>query len=246
MSDKKDKNKVFNTYEKIPKQLLKDVKNPNYEDHLIKVNKHCLVIGSTGAGKSNLVLDYIRRCSKGKGTHAHITICTKMEEAIYDYLLSKIPKESIDIFYGLEKMPLIDSDYWENKKTGLNLLIFDDMMAESVKAHEKFILPYFIRGRKKGDGIQCFYLSQSYHAVPKKIRLQCGYIFLKKIGSNKDINMIMRDQSLGLTKDELQNIYRDALENDITNFLTIDLVEDDDKRFRKNWLEIINIDDYKK
>lgn len=238
-------NRVLNTYEKIPKQLTREAKNPNYEDHLIKANKHGAIIGSTGSGKSNLILDYIRRCAKGQGTHAHITIVTKMEEPIYEYLKTRIPSENLDIFYGIENCPLIDSDYWENKKTGLNLLVFDDMMAESTKAHEKYILPYFMRGRKKGDGIQCFYLSQSYHAIPKKIRLQCSYVFLKKIGSNKDINMIMRDQSLGLSKEALMNIYRDAIGNDITNFLTIDLVEDDDKRFRKNWLEILDANDYK-
>jgi hypothetical protein len=151
----------------------------------------------------------------------------------------------MDIFYGLEKLPDIDSEYWNKKSTGVNLLVFDDMMGESLKAHEVKILPYFIRGRKKGDGITCWYLSQSYHAVPKKLRLQCAYIFLKKVGSNKDISMILKDQSLGLSKDELINIYKYALGDSFTNFLLIDLIEDDEKRFRKNFLEIIDVDDFK-
>lgn len=237
-------NRVLNVYSKIPRSMVREPKNPNYDRHKIKLNKHCLVIGGTGSGKTNLLMDYINRCCKGEGTFSHITIITKMQEPLYDYLLTKIPSENINIFYGLENAPSLDSDYWNEKRNGCQLLIFDDMMAESAKAHEKFILPFFIRGRKHGDGISCWYLSQSYHAVPKKIRLQCGYIFLKKISSNKDISLILRDQSLGLTKDQLLEIYRDSIKDDFTNFLTIDLVEGDDKRFRKNWLEIIDVNDY--
>lgn len=238
-------NIVENIYKKMGKGFTKKTENPNYEEHLLELNKHSLVIGSTGSGKTNLLIDFLRRASKGKGTFGHITICTKMEEPIYTYLESKIDKENIDIFYGLDKLPDIDNEYWKNKSIGVNLLIFDDMMAESLKAHDTKILPFFIRGRKKGDGITCWYLSQSYHAVPKKLRLQCSYIFLKKIGSNKDISMILKDQSLGLTKDELISIYKYALGDDFVNFLTIDLINDDENRFRKNWLEIIDIDDFK-
>jgi hypothetical protein len=236
-----DKNKVINAYTKLPKEMTKEPKNPNFEDHMIKINKHCLVIGSTGSGKTNLLFDFLRRACKGQGTFGHITIITKAPEPLYDALLQKIPSDSIDIFYDLKTAPSIDSEYWDSKKTGVNLLVFDDQMAESKKAHETFILPYFLRGRKKGDGIQCWYLTQSYYQVPKSIRLQCAYIFLKKIGSNKDISMILRDQSLGLSKDEMLDIYKYALDGDTTNFLTIDLNEDDKKRFRRNWLEIIEI-----
>lgn len=238
-------NHVPNIYERLPKELLVEPKNPNEMDHGMKMNKHACVIGSTGSGKTNLLLDFIRRCCKGQGTFSHITIVTKMEEPLYTYLQSRIPAESLDIIYGLENCPTMDSEYWESKKTGLNLLVFDDMLSESVKSQEKYILPYFIRGRKKGDGISCWYLSQSYYGIPKKIRLQCSYIFLKKVGSNKDINMILRDQSLGLTRDELQAVYRYALDGDFTNFLLVDLNASDEKRFRKNWLEVIDIDRFK-
>jgi hypothetical protein len=245
MPSKKETNQVQNAYLKIPKKLLEEVRNPNYDDHLLKLNKHSLVIGSTGSGKTNLLIDFLRRSCKGEGTFGHITICTKMQEPIYNYLESKMPKESCNIFYGIENMPSLDDSYWNNKSTGVNLLIFDDMMAESTKSHDMKILPYFIRGRKKGQGITCWYLSQSYHAVPKKLRLQCSYIFLKKIGSNKDISLILRDQSLGLTRDELLKIYKYALGDEFTNFLTIDLIEDDSKRFRKNWLELLDTDDFR-
>lgn len=240
----KASNEVTNIYSKIPKGFTKEAKNPTYDSHLIKLNKHALVIGGTGSGKTNLVMDFIKRTSQGEGTFGHITIITKAEEPIYSWLLSKIPKENINIFYGLEQAPTIESDYWNDKASGVNLLIFDDMMAESNKAHETRILPYFIRGRKKGDGIMTFYLSQSYHAVPKKIRLQCSYIFLKKISSNKDISLILRDQSLGLTRDELLDIYKYCITGDFVNFLTIDLISDDSGRFRKNWLEIIDVDQF--
>jgi hypothetical protein len=240
-----DPNKVQNFYEKIPKKLMEEPKNPNYDDHGIKINKHIACIGSTGSGKTNLLMDFLKKALKGEGTYTHITIVTKMEEPLYNYIQSKIPKENFDIFYGLEHCPALESDYWDDKKSGCCLLVFDYMMAESPKMQEKIILPYFIRGRKKGMGISCWYLSQSYYAIPKKIRLQCSYIFLKKIGSNKDINMILRDQSLGLTKDELQSVYKYALGDDFTNFLTVDLVANDENRFRKNWKEIIHIEDFR-
>ena len=121
---------------------------------------------------------------------------------------------------------------------GQNLIIFDDMVLEKDQ-HQ--IEQLFIRGRKLGDGVSLAYLSQSYFGIPRKIRLQLNYLVLRKVPSSRDIVAILKECSLSVTKDELMKLYNYAVTKSITSFLLIDFNVDPEMQFRRNFDEILNI-----
>ena len=85
------------------------------------------------------------------------------------------------------------------------------------------------------------YLSQSFFRIPKIIRLQCNYLILLKLGSKRDLNLILSDYGLGVEKDELMAIYKDATQIPF-DFLKISTTErQDSKRFCHNWTDYYDI-----
>ena len=71
-------------------------------------------------------------------------------------------------------------EYSPNKKRKM-LIVFDDMIADmfSNKKLNPVETELFIRGRKLS--ISLVFITQSYFAVPKDIRLNCKHYFIIKI-----------------------------------------------------------------
>ena len=71
--------------------------------------------------------------------------------------------------------------------------------------------------------------------IPKIIRLQTNYLILLQLGSKRGSNLILGEYGLGIEKDELMAIYKDATEVPF-DFLKIATDErPDNRRFSKNW-----------
>ena len=121
-----------------------------------------------------------------------------------------------------------------------SLVIFDDLCLE--KSQER-IEQMFIRGRKIAGGISIMYLTQSYFKVPKTIRINCTYIILKKLASTRDLNLILSDYNLGVSKDTLLELYKYCT-REPTNFMLLDLDAVPEKRFRHNLLSILDIETF--
>ena len=108
----------------------------------------------------------------------------------------------------------------------------DDLVNEPLK-EQKIISDYYIRCRKRNCSI--VYISQSFYDIPKMIRNNINYLIIKQVSSMKNLTMITRECSLGISKQALTNMYRDATK-DKKNFLLIDLEQGDPlKRFRFNF-----------
>ena len=75
-------------------------------------------------------------------------------------------------------------DEYNVNKNQKVLIIFDDMIADmfSNKKHNLIVTELFIRGRKQNISLD--FITQSYFAVPKNIRLNSTLYFIIKI-SNK-------------------------------------------------------------
>ena len=214
----------------------KESHNPNYDSHKITVPMRMLCIGASGSGKSNTVLNIISQFSD---TFNHIKLFLKnKEEPLYQYLEQKIPeRDQLEIFEGLDELNKLDL----NKAfKGQTLIIFDDIVLEKDQ-HQ--IEQLYIRGRKLG--VSCIYLSQSFYNIPRKIRLQCNYIILRKIPSTRDVNGILKEFSLGISKEELIKIYQYCVGKTITSFLMIDLNVDPELAFRKNFDLILDLNQFK-
>ena len=189
-----------------------------------------LVCGNSGSGKSTLVLEVISRM---KDTFGKITIvCMNKTEPLYLFLASKLkPDEELTIVEGYDNVPPLESLDPDVQ----HLVIFDDLVL--ARKQDK-IEDYFIRGRKIAKGVSMLYLTQSYYATPKTIRLQCNYIFLKKLTSTRDLTFVLKDFSLGLSKEELLEIYK-ICTADHHSFLMVDIHTSEDQRFRKNFHDIL-------
>jgi hypothetical protein len=110
------------------------------------------------------------------------------------------------------------------------LIVFDDLVAER---HQQKIEELFLRGRKISNGISLVYITQSYYRVPRLIRLNLSYLILRKVSSSRDVNMILRECSLGISNEELVALYKRTVGTSIVNFLFVDLTNAQ-RPFRKN------------
>ena len=218
--------------------------NPNYNSKTMPF-KHPMrgvIVGASGSGKSNVLLDLI---NKMIGTFNSIKIFTQdKDEPLYQYLASMIEPPQLEIFEGIDAFNKYDIK--EDLKHGQHLLIFDDMCIESEKKQQK-IGELFIRGRKMSDnGLSLLYLTQAYYQTPIIIRKQCTHLILKKVNGKRDVGAILKDSSLDADGQQLQNMYNHCVKSadDITNFMLIDKSAPESQRFRKNYRTILSPNDF--
>ena len=79
---------LFKFYSVIPKS--KNTNFKGFKQHYIEPNSRLLMIGGSGTGKSNAILNFVERSS---GSFSKIIICSfsTTDEPLYNYLQSKIP-----------------------------------------------------------------------------------------------------------------------------------------------------------
>ena len=215
------------------KKYCSKTENPNYDLHHFDTPFRSLVVAPSGSGKSNFITNLISLFCKGRGTYDNIYIfCKCKDEPLYRYLADK-SKGLIEVFENLEKLPALN-DLNACKQT---LIIFDDMVTD-IKKHP-IISEYFIRGRKKGASIM--FLSQSFYNTPKIIRQNVNYVVILKLGGTRDINSLLREVSIGLTKEQLLDMYKEATKIKF-DVMMINLEKSGNERYRKNFLQYFEIE----
>ena len=189
--------------------------NPNYGiSHPFCLNMRLGIVGSSGSGKTNILLDILHRFSTPKGTFKGLLIYLRSRhEPLYDYVAEKIPEtQFVEVTSESDIIPVDDVE----EQT---LVVFDDLILADKKV-QNAIGEYFIRGRKKG--LSVVYISQNYFGIPKIIRQQFSYLILKKINSGKDLNLILNEFPLAIDIKDLKNIYA-TCNKGIESSLMIDL-----------------------
>jgi len=231
MPPKKDKKaELVDWYKKIPERFLLKSHNPYYEVHHIKLPFRMIICGSSGSGKTQTLMSLIYNMPD---TFENIFICTKnKDEPLYNYIDEKLGKKGLKIT-EIDKDGLPDLD--KLNKEQQTLIVMDDLVGEK---NQKPMEQYFLRARKKNASL--VYITQSYYAVPKMIRNNMTYLIIKQISSMKNLTMIAREFDLGLSKETLTNMYKDATKEK-QNFLLMDLESSPDERFRKGFNEIYDI-----
>ena len=222
----------FYNKKEVKKYVVK-TENPNYDLHHFETPFRSLVVAPSGSGKSNFITNLISLFCKGKGTFENIYIfCKSRDEALYQFLEDK-SKGLIEVHEDFEKLPALN-DLKPNEQT---LIIFDDMVND-LKKHP-IISEYFIRGRKRGCSLM--FLSQSYFNTPKVIRQNINYCVILKLGGTRDVNSILRECSIGLTKDELLYMYQQATKQKF-DVLIINLDKSANERYRHNFLNYYTLE----
>jgi len=85
------------------------------------------------------------------------------------------------------------------------------------------------------------YLSQSYFAVPKMIRMNLNYLIIKRLNTLQHLFRMMREYSLGVSKDVLVDLYQHSIQDNKQDFLLVDLDSEPSERFRFNFLDVYDL-----
>lgn len=226
--------KIINLYERIPKEFLDNADNPNIHLHKLKLPFRMCIVAPSGSGKTNFLINLLKLfCAGDKGTFITIHIITRnKDEPLYRWISSVC--DQIIITEGLSTTPALDK--FDKEKN--HLVVFDDLvLSKTLDVVEN----YYIRARKLNCSV--IFISQSYFRIPKIIRNNCSYMVLLKLSGNREVNLILSEFGLGVSKEELTEIYKYATAEKFSPLL-IDLEAEPDSRFRKGLLEIININQY--
>lgn len=226
---------LVNFYNQLPNELkVSKMENVGFKNHGIKLPCRLLISGPSGRGKTLSILNFLKLCQdKKKGTFDHITIFTKKNEQLYEYMKYKNPKNvSIHEINDGDTIPGVDTF-----DTGLrHFIIFDDLI------NDRHLFPiikdFFIRCRKtKPYPISICFLTQDFRATDATIRKNCTNTFIFKPSTNRELKVLFQDLPLLNNKYILDKL--DSKTNDMFNFANID---NDENTIRINFGKIVNSD----
>jgi len=229
------KSKIINFYETMDSKFLdKPLLNPNINLHNFTIPFRLCCVAPSGSGKSNWITNLISLFSQGKGTFAYIfIICKDTTEPLYKFLASK--STQISVREGLTTLP----DLTKMDKEISTLVIVDDCQLD--KNQDK-VCEYYIRCRKLNVSI-C-YLAQNYFIIPKVIRNNCNYLVLLKLSGDRELNIILKENGLGLSKNQLLNMYEYATDTKFSP-LIIDIESTNkNRKFRKGFIDYLQPSDF--
>ena len=196
--------------------------------YMPKPNSRIIMNGASGSGKTNVLVNLIM---KGEIKFDKLWlfakdftcdnkwryVCKHMLKLTDDYFAEN--DVDPDMFFASTKandIPFVND--LDPDRT--HLIIFDDFVID--KEANKKIEDLFIRGRKRLNGGYIWYLTQSWYAVPKVIRLQANYAFLHKERNERDKLAIAYDLSGQMPLKEFIALY-DEIMSEPYAYMVVDL-----------------------
>jgi hypothetical protein len=228
----KNKDKVRNYYELLPSNLKKETKlDKNFKKHYIRPCSMIACIGSTGAGKSNALIDFLTR--KNEAFYDIIVFSgSTTQEPLLEMLKEKIPE--VRMFNNIDEVPELSE--FEDDKDHEKLIVWDDFI--NLKAKEmKKINEYLTSSRKYG--FTNFIMCQNYTSCPKLILRNLQYIIMFRLNDNVSINNIIRNHNIhNIDKEKFKGHYLKAT-SEPRQFFMIDL-KNPTTHLRQNFLNVLN------
>lgn len=230
------KDDIINFYKELPKGMSPDYHNPNYEKVKIKHPFYAGIYGGTGSMKTNTLINLLKKMN---GTWEKIILCVKsVEEPLYQWLRAKIPTSQLEIY---EDGVIPEVNKYKEYPEQL-IIIFDDLIND--KKSMPAVESWFLRGRKAGmKGCSMVFLGQSYFRTSKFIRIQSNLIFLKRLTSSRDLNLVISDFGLMGQKKDIIKHYKDIVNESKENFFLIRVEGNVGERFSKNFIDFLPISD---
>lgn len=222
--------KIKNYYLEIKEEKKKEDKN--YKNHLILPSSRIALIGGSGVGKTQFLMNFLERV--GSKFYAIYIYTTDPEEKLLKLLKEKIPE--VIITNNIEDIPELVE--FEDDKTDEKLIVFDDFITLNNKEMKK-LEKYAVASRK--FGFTCIFMAQNYKQIPKTISRNLNYIVLFKITDNTTLRSILYNHNIhDIAKEKLRKYY-DISTRDKFNFLLLDLNPENKKiAYRHNFLNIFN------
>ena len=84
------------------------------------------------------------------------------------------------------------------------------------------------------------FLSQSYYNTPKIIRQNVNYVVILKLGEARDMNSLLREVSIGLSKEQFLEMYKEATKIKF-DVIKINLKKSGNERYRKTFNDILKL-----
>lgn len=185
-----------------------------------------LIAGPSGSGKTNLLMHILL---SPLIYYEKIIIYTKTPDQSkmkeLNRFFKKIAKDNkIGEFHEFKSREVEVVEKLD--KETYKIVIFDDYITQ--KKEMNTITEYFILGRH--HLISPIFLSQSYYATPKNIRINCSHFCIFNVGTKREVRSILADHN-NLTEQQ----YRDNTENH--DFIAINKIQ---KEIKKNLDEELN------
>ena len=206
-----------------------------------------LIIGGSGSGKTNLLLNLIENQPDIDKIYLY---AKDLHESKYQYLINK--RESVGINHFNDPKTFTDysndmhdvykniDDYNPGKENKI-LIVFNDMIADMIhnKKLNSIVTELFIRGRKLN--ISLVFITQSYFKVPKDVRLNTSHFFIPKIPNKRGLRQSAINHSSDINTEEFGNICRKYTAEPYS-FFVIDttLSSNNSLKLRKNIFNIYN------
>lgn len=221
-----DGGRIQNYTASLPKEYQSDSHGINKLTGLPKLFRG-IILGPSGSGKSNLLIDFIKR-SPNIYSHLHL-IARQPEQPLYQFLRDKL--EGFITIYGEDNTPSVDSI----PKNGLQLVVFDDYSNDAAFC-KQHVVPFFIRGRHKG--LTTLFLSHAFHqGTPKMVRLNSEVLMILRSPSKADLRAVLRDMPIaGLSNEMLWHLYSQTT-REKGQMLLIDVVA---QQVRWNWHKVLH------
>ena len=186
-----------------------------------------LIIGGSGSAKSNALLNLINHEPDIDKIYLY---AKDPYEAKYQFLINK--RESTGSKYLNDSKAFIEysndmddiykniEEYNPNKKRKI-LIVFDDMIADmlSNKKLNPIVTEIFILHRRLN--ISLVFITQSYFALRKSIRLNSTHYFVMKIPNKRELQQIAFNHSSDIDFQDFMNLYKKCTAKPYS-FLVID------------------------
>ena len=207
--------------------------------HTLDKPYRILIIGGSGSGKTNVLLNLIE--DQPDTNKIYLNVTDPYEEK-YQYLINKRESVGINHFdnpkafikYSNDIRDVYKNINYYNPNKENKLIVFDDMIADMIhnKKLDSLVTELFIRGRKLH--ISLVFITQSYFKDPKDVTLNTTHFFIAKISNKRELQQIVTNHSSDIRTKDFINIYRKCTGKPYS-FLVIDttLASDNHLRFRK-------------
>jgi hypothetical protein len=224
--------KITNWYLKLDKKNQDTPKiDKTFNNHLILPNSRIALIGGSGIGKTNILLEFLHR--KNESFTEIIIFTSNADEPLLKQL--KEDMEGIQIYTNINDVPDLKT-FNPNEAKYEKLIVFDDFVTLNKKDMKK-IEEYAIASRK--FGFTSMYMMQNYTSCPKLIMRQIEYFILFRLNDNVTINNIIKNHNIDqIPKEIFMEMYLTATSKPM-QFFMLDVKNPDRKyRYRTNFTSL--------
>ncbi|GMF38812.1 unnamed protein product [Phytophthora lilii] len=194
-----------------------------------------IVLGPSFSGKNNLCLFILKHSPH---VFAHLTIIARNpNQELYEFLRDKL--DGFITFADPDSPPSVDQvRHTPMSSNKPELVIIDDFSNDRLLQKNLFS-HYMTRGRH--FKLSTIFLSHSYFATDKMIRLNSEIVAILRANSKRDLQMIVRDFNInGIDDKKIMVAYNKAISRGKGQILLVDSVK---SQLRYNFDQVINPDD---